>query len=189
MCMFTNTKEAVKAETDIVCYKKVCIEEVSEDPNAVCLRSMYHHFNYTPGEIYTCQLFTPVLPDELSKAVRDGFHTYTEILEALCTYGCESSDEMAVLKCVIPKGTFLYKSHVDNEYCSQCLKVVGWNKISTASLRYLKNKKIKWRTDLVRIRGDKPMPVHKEDRGDIDFMCKDYSLDDSSIRATVIEIE
>ena len=135
MCLDTTEKYPMKAECDIECYKVVCLRPRADfrSPEwGVMMVSPYRNFEYEVGNTYTEKEFCMDLPlkvERFSSRVKyyeanKGFHAFKNFqnaVEEVSYWG------FAVMKCVIPKGSWYYLGTFTDApcYCSDKIKVVS----------------------------------------------------------------
>ncbi len=127
MCLTTHDKFAVKAQSDIICYK---IVNRTRGMRRGKYKSFWQGFRYQLGEEYHEERFedTPRFRDILRVIgvydVYFGFHSYVND-----PIGYLARENDVVIKCVIPKGTLMYTSYNNEQYCSQDIRLVAqWDK-------------------------------------------------------------
>lgn len=128
MCLYADEETARPAENDIVCYK-VMRHVYCNDRYA--LRSQYYDFNYNVGKSYLCYDFSKEAERSIIRhdnyIVERGFHSYMKLDMAL--FHAEDSFNscaLVIVKCIIPKGTLMFSAVDDYEYCSERIKVIGY---------------------------------------------------------------
>lgn len=121
MCL--NVCKKVNNETDITCYKYVKIKP-NIDGQFTIVSPFYEDFTWVIG---CCVYSEPDNKVDESIIGRGFFHTfksyYTAVREARCS--CIHGGIMAVVECIIPKGTTVYSGLVNGSvvkgYASTCL--------------------------------------------------------------------
>ena len=115
----------VVAERDIECYKMVT--------RTRCMRrgkylSWFRDFEYRLGEEYREPKFETAAvldPDSGEGSISRGFHSYADE-----SFACKQEDKISravIIRCVIPKGAYYYKSSDSDgrymQYCSDRLRI------------------------------------------------------------------
>jgi hypothetical protein len=132
MCLYADEETARPAENDIVCYK--VMRRVRCD-NRCVLRSEYYGFDYRVGKSYLCHEFSEEADRSIARydnyVVERGFHSYMKIDEALShAKDAYYYDTLVIVKCMIPKGSLMFSAISDGEYCSERIKVIGWESLA-----------------------------------------------------------
>ena len=125
MCLTTHDEFAVKTQSDIICYK---IVNRTRGMRRGKYKSFWREFPYQLGEEYHEERFEVVSrlhAHDSCSAVYFGFHSYANNPVGHYLIG----ENEAVIKCVIPRGTLMYTSYDNEQYCSQDIRLVAqWDK-------------------------------------------------------------
>ena len=102
MCLVTNNPEQI-AKEDITCYKVVFLEDNK-------LLSFYYGFEYILNNLYTTGiLYIRDLIEEDYICIERAFHSYTSLDRAMKFWHARAIYNIAVVKCIIPKGAKFYQ--------------------------------------------------------------------------------
>lgn len=148
MCLYADEEIARRSKNDIVCYKVV--RHVRCD-NRYVLSSEYYGFKYNVGKSYLCYDFsTEARPwrDNCNCVVEHGFHSYMTLDKALShAESMFNSSTVVIMKCIIPKGTLMFSSAAYREYCSERIKVIGYESFANVAKAMSKQRadSIKWK--------------------------------------------
>lgn len=135
MCLYADEEKARPAESDMVCYK-VMRHVYCNDRYA--LRSQYYDFNYNVGKSYLCYDFSKEAGRSIMRydnyTVEHGFHSYMK-LDMVLFHAEDSFNSCAlvIVKCIIPKGTLMFSATDDGEYCSERIKVIGYESFTNVA--------------------------------------------------------
>lgn len=154
MCLYTDEETARLSENDIVCYKVV--RHVHCD-NRYVLSSEYYGFKYNVGKSYLCYDFRTgarhsiMWRDNCNCVVEHGFHSYITLDKALShAESMFNNSTVVIMKCIIPKGTLMFSSADYSEYCSERIKVIGYESFANVAKAMFKHRadSIKWKETL-----------------------------------------
>lgn len=163
MCLYADKEIARAVKDDIVCYKVV---RCSRCNDKYVLRSEYYDFNYRVGRLYQCYDFSKKAKRNIAwydyYVVENGFHSYMKLDKAL-----SHAEELlklfrptlAIVKCVIPKGSLMFSSADDGEYCSEYIKVIGYESFENVAKAVSERRSIEWKETL----NIQEEPEHTED--------------------------
>lgn len=104
MCLVTNNPEQI-AKEDITCYKVVFLEGNK-------LLSFYYGFEYILNNLYkTVISYTRDLIEKDYICIERAFHSYTSLNHAMKFLQVRAIYDIAVVKCIIPKGAKFYQDY------------------------------------------------------------------------------
>ena len=115
MCFYTRGSRIRIATKDIVCYKRVIIDEN-------CCLSSCQKFKYEYNKTYSGKSkWTLFLKWFFNESVQsEGYHSFIEY-EVYRTYGLNYWQSRATVKCIIPKGSLYLIDKLFGEYCSSSI--------------------------------------------------------------------
>lgn len=127
MCLKTNTCHPYYATEDIICYKVVYRKDNKH------VTSQFYCFEYRLGRKYkiyriieTGWLLESLKPfrdgETINYYVNKGYHSYATPEIAKDVNRCQCS--LVVVRCIIPKGSLFFKSIDNEQYCSNCIKIM-----------------------------------------------------------------
>lgn len=115
MCFYTRGSRIRIATKDIVCYKRVIIDEN-------CCLSSCQKFKYEYNKTYSgkskWKLFLKWLLN--FQIASEGYHSFIET-EVHRTYGYNYFQSKATVKCIIPKGSLYLINKLYGGYCSSSI--------------------------------------------------------------------
>ena len=126
MCIRVKNIFPKKAKTDIVCYKLL-----NDDMTAPCTRFQYDLGEYKANGLPSLLID---IKDSIIRKVRKEFpmrywygvgliHTYKSFSSRFLSKYLKEFNQR-VFKCIIPKGTYYYKSDDSIEYASRKLRII-----------------------------------------------------------------
>lgn len=115
MCFYTRGSRIRIATKDIVCYKRVIIDEN-------CCFSLHQKFKYEYGQKYSGKSKWKLFSNWLFNfhIASEGCHSFIEF-EVYRTYGLNYWQSRATVKCIIPKGSLYLINKLYGEYCSSSI--------------------------------------------------------------------
>ena len=115
MCFYTKGSRIRIATKDIVCYKRVIIDEN-------CCFSLNQNFKYEYNKTYSGKSKWKLFSNWLFNfhIASEGYHSFIES-EVYRTYGLNYWQSRATVKCIIPKGSLYLINKLFGEYCSSSI--------------------------------------------------------------------
>ena len=136
MCLLTNQAETLTATKALTCYKTAFLTPTGNG-DEIFFKSTIEGFHYDLGKTYEldedkAQMFDVKNSWQKMISISYGFHSYVHWRSAE-DEAIDSIDEI-ILKCEIPVGARYWKGEgpmifdVEQEYCSDKIKVVAWRR-------------------------------------------------------------
>lgn len=136
MCLLTNQAETLTATEAKTCYKTAFLVPTGNG-DEIFFKSTIEGFCYDLGKTYEldedkAQVFDAKNPRREMISISYGFHSFVHLRSAK-DEAIDSIDEI-ILKCEIPVGARYWKGEgpmifdVEQQYCSDKIKVVAWRR-------------------------------------------------------------